>query len=147
MPPTGSHRPGYVHLVADLTLRAHGPASVATAWERYADPALWSTWAPQIQAVDTHMERLTPGGSGAVRAGVTPRPTLGIPFTVLDVDEAARQWSWRARIGPVTLRLEHGVTPHHRGASTWLRVHGPLPVVLGYAPVAWLALCRLVASD
>jgi hypothetical protein len=133
--------------VADLTLRAHGSASADTAWERYADPALWSTWAPQIQAVDTDMARLAPGGSGVVRAGVTSRPTLGIPFTILEVDEEARQWSWRAQIGPVELRLEHGVTPHEGGASTWLRVHGPLPVVLGYAPVAWLALTRLVASD
>ncbi len=132
--------------MADLTLQAHGSASVATAWERYADPALWPTWAPQIQDVETDTERLTPGGSGVVRAGVTPRPTLGIPFTVLAVDEPARQWSWRARVGPATLLLEHGVTPHDGGASTWLRVHGPLPVVLGYAPVAWLALTRLVAS-
>jgi hypothetical protein len=128
-----------------LTLHAHGVASVTLAWERYADPALWSTWAPQIQRVDTTMPRLTAGGTGTVRAGFLPRPTLGVPFEVLAVDEAAREWEWEARIGPVRLRLEHGVTEHLTGSSTWLRVHGPLPVVLGYVPVAKLALDRLVA--
>lgn len=127
-----------------LTLHAHGVASVTLAWERYADPALWSTWAPQIQRVETTMERLHAGATGTVRAGLLERPTLGVPFQVLAVDEDAMEWEWRARIGPVSLRLEHGVTAHLRGSSTWLRVHGPLPVVLAYAPVAKLALNRLV---
>ncbi len=127
-----------------LTLHAHGVADVTLAWERYADPGLWSTWAPQIQRVDTTMERLVAGGTGTVRAGVLSRPTIGVPFEVLAVDETAMEWAWKARIGPLTLRLEHGVTTHPEGSSTWLRVHGPLPVVLGYAPVARLALGRLV---
>ena len=132
--------------MVNLTLSAHGSAPASLAWERYADPALWSTWAPQIQRVETDMDRLRPGGTGEVRAGLLAHPTLGLPFTVLHVDESAREWSWRVRLGPVALHLEHGVTPHLRGASTWLRVHGPLPVVLGYAPVARMALSRLVAA-
>jgi hypothetical protein len=132
--------------MATFTLHAHGVATVTLAWERYADPALWSTWAPQIQGVDTTMPRLTAGGTGTVRAGLLPRPTLGIPFEVLAVDEDAREWAWRARLGPVRLELEHGVTAHLHGSSTWLRVHGPLPVVLAYLPVARLALGRLVAA-
>jgi hypothetical protein len=64
---------------------------------------------------------------------------------VLAVDEAAREWSWEARLGPLRLRLEHGVTAHIDGSATWLRVHGPLPVILVYAPVARIALGRLVA--
>jgi hypothetical protein len=131
--------------MATLTLRAQGVADITLAWERYADPALWSTWAPQIQRVDTSMTRLVRGGTGTVRAGLLPRPTLGVPFEVLEVDETARTWSWRAGIGPVRLRLEHGVTAHLTGSSTWLRVHGPLPVILAYAPLARLALGRLVA--
>jgi hypothetical protein len=127
-----------------LSMHAHGVARVTLAWERYADPLLWSTWAPQIQRVDTSMTRLEAGGTGTVRAGLFSRPTLGIPFEVLAVDEDAMEWEWRARIGPVSLRLEHGVTAHLTGSSTWLQVHGPLPVVLGYAPVARLALNRLV---
>ena len=130
--------------MATLTVRAHGVASVTLAWERYADPALWSTWAPQIQRVDTAMTRLSAGGTGTVRAGFLSRPTLGVPFEVLAVDETAREWEWKARVGPLTLRLEHGVTAHLTGSSTWLRVHGPLPVILGYAPLARLALNRLV---
>ena len=130
--------------MAALTLHARGVAPVTLAWERYADPALWCTWAPRIQRVDTTMERLVAGGVGTVRAGLLPWPTLGVPFTVLAVDEAAMQWSWEARLGPLRLRLEHGVTGHPTGSATWLRVHGPLPVILGYAPVARVALGRLV---
>jgi hypothetical protein len=121
-------------------------ASVTLAWERYADPALWKTWAPQIQGVDTAMQRLEAGGTGTVRAGLLPRPTLGIPFEVLAVDETAMEWEWVASLGPLRLRLEHGVTAHPSGSATWLRVHGPLPVVLAYAPVARLALGRLVSA-
>jgi hypothetical protein len=132
--------------MATLRLQAHGVAPVELAWERYADPELWSTWAPQIQRVDTDLARLTVGGTGTVRAGLLARPTLGIPFRVLAFDEAAREWAWEARLGPLRLRLEHGVTAHLTGSSTWLRVHGPLPVILGYAPVARIALGRLVAA-
>lgn len=132
--------------MASLTLRAHGAAPVTLAWERYADPALWSTWAPQIQRVETTMDRLRAGGTGTVRAGLLPRPTLGVAFRVLSVDESAREWAWQARFGPLRLRLEHGVTAHLTGSSTWLRVHGPLPVILAYALVARMALTRLVAA-
>ncbi len=132
--------------MATLRLQAHGDAPVTLAWERYADPALWSSWAPQIQRVDTALQRLATGGTGTVRAGLLQRPTLGIPFRVLSVDEAAREWAWEARVGLVRLRLEHGVTAHLTGSSTWLRVHGPLPVVLAYGPVARIALGRLVAA-
>lgn len=129
-----------------LTLHAHGVAEVTLAWERYADPALWSTWAPQIQQVETTMVRLAAGGTGTVRAGLLPRPTVGIPFEVLAVDEKAMEWAWRARIGPIGLHLEHGVAAHPSGSATWLRVSGPLPVVLAYAPLARFALGRLVAA-
>ena len=131
--------------MATIRLHAHGGAPVGLAWERYADPALWSTWAPQIQRVETDLHRLAAGGTGTVRAGLLHRPTLWISFRVLEVDEASREWSWEARFGPLRLRLEHGVTEHLTGSSTWLRVHGPLPVILVYAPVARFALGRLVA--
>ena len=132
--------------MATLTLQAHGVAPVTLAWERYADPSLWSTWAPQIQRVDTTMDRLVPGGTGTLYAGPLPWPTVGVTFRVLAVDEAAREWAWQTHLGPVRLRLEHGVTPHLRGSTTWLRLTGVLPVVLGYAPVARLALRQLVAA-
>jgi hypothetical protein len=130
--------------MASLTLQAHGRAPVSLAWERYAAPRLWTTWAPQIQHVETTMERIEAGGTGIVRAGPLRRPTVAVRFTVLHVDETAREWSWRVRVGLLTLRLEHAVTAHLTGSSTGLRIHGPLPVVLGYAPVARIALAGLV---
>lgn len=132
--------------MATLRLQAHGNAPVTLAWERYADPALWSSWAPQIQRVDTDLERLGPGGTGTVRAGLLPRPTIGVPFRVLEVDEQARSWAWEVHLGPLRLHLEHDVTARGDGSATSLRVHGPLPVILAYAPVARVALSRLVAA-
>ncbi len=134
--------------MSDLSLSVSGTAPAALAWERYADPQLWPTWSPQIQRVQTAMPRLTAGGAGTVHAGLFPRPTIGVPFEVLEVDEESMTWTWRVRLGPgglVRLQLAHGVRADGSGSTTWLRVHGPLPVVLGYAPVARLALGRLVA--
>ncbi len=132
--------------MASVTLRARGPADPATAWERYADPALWSSWAPQIQGVTASTERLAAGTTGTVHAGLLARPTLPVAFEVLAVDEARRTWEWRAHVGPISLHLEHGVSPDTVGSATWLRVHGMLPLVLAYAPLARLALSRLVAA-
>ncbi len=128
-----------------LTLQAHGRLDADSAWERYADPELWSTWSPQIQRVERTTPRLSTGMTGTVRAGLLARPTIPVPFTVLDVDEARREWSWEAELGPVTLHLDHGVVARGTGSSTWLRLVGPLPVALPYLPVARLALGRLVA--
>lgn len=132
--------------MTSLTLQVHGDADIDTAWERYADLALWSTWAPQIQRVDADSERLHAGLSGTVRAGLLPRPTLPVRFEVLAVDEARREWTWRAHVGPISMLLDHGVVAEATGSSTWLRVSGPLPVVAPYAPLARIALRRLVAA-
>lgn len=132
--------------MASVTLRTSGAADPATAWERYVDPGLWSSWAPQIQRVIASTERLVAGTTGTVHAGLIPRPTLPVSFEVLAVDESRREWEWRARVGPISLRLEHGVTAEGDGAGTWLRVHGALPLVLTYAPLARIALGRLVAA-
>lgn len=132
--------------MTDLNLRARGAADPATAWERYADPRLWSTWAPQIQRVSTDLVRLRTGGRGTVHAGLLAHPTVPVAFEVLDVDEARRTWAWRARLGPIRLLLEHGVEAEGSGCATWLRVRGPAPVVLAYAPLARIALGRLVRA-
>ena len=81
-----------------------------------------------------------------MHAGLLSRPTVPVSFEVLALDEDRREWSWRAHVGPLSLRLEHGVLARGAGSATWLRVHGPLPVVAAYAPVARLALSRLVAA-
>ena len=128
-----------------VTLRASGPADADLAWGRYDDPALWSTWAPQIQRVDASTARLQTGTTGTVHAGLLPWPTIPVPFEVLDVDRAARRWTWRVTLGPVRMLLEHGVDPEGTGSSTFLHVRGPALVVLPYAPLARMALSRLVA--
>lgn len=122
-------------------LRARGPAGPDEAWERYAELDRWPEWAPQISGVDAPARRLRAGLRGTVRAA----GVIHVHFEVLHVDEAARTWSWRARLGPVTLRLEHGVEPaDDSGARTWLRTTGPALVVLPYAPVALVALHSLL---
>ena len=97
----------------------------------------------EIAGVDAPVRRLTPGLHGTVRGlGGLVR----IPFEVLTVDEAAHSWSWRVAVGPVRLRLEHGVEARdgRAGTRTWLRTHGPAPLVWAYTPLAFVALQALV---
>ncbi len=127
-----------------LSLHAEGPADPEAAWERYADTRLWSTWSPQISRVELEGadDRIAAGRRGRVIAiGGLP-----VPFEVTAVDEDAMTWSWRVRIGPVGVRLDHGVAAHAGGTRTTLDLHGFLPVVASYAPVAQLALRRLVSA-
>ena len=127
-------------LTTTITLRAKGSASIELAWRRFARPSLWSDWSPQIRSVDVDFDLIAPGLHGTVHGPVG----LRVPFVVTAVDEAARTWSWRPRFGPVTLSLGHEVHEEPGGSSTVLRISGPAPIVLGYAPVAQLALNRLV---
>jgi hypothetical protein len=127
--------------VTTLTVHATGPASPAEVWERYAVPARWPGWSPQITGVEVPVDRLATGVSGRVLGPLG----LAVPFTVEDVDEAARQWSWRVAVGPLRVRLLHWVAEGPGGGTTTgLRISGPAPLVLGYAPPALLALARLV---
>ncbi len=130
-------------MIGDVTvnLAASGEADPSEVWERYVRPRRWAQWSPQIRGVDYRGARLRPGTRGRVHglAGV------GLPFEVGEVDAARRHWTMVVPIGPARLRLDHGVLPHGRGTKTWLRITGPLPVVVAYAPAAWWALRRLVA--
>jgi Polyketide cyclase / dehydrase and lipid transport len=127
--------------VTTLTLHATGPEAPAEVWERYAVPARWPEWAPQITGVELPVARLTAGVRGRVRGPL--RVTL--PFVVETVDETARRWSWTVSLGPVRLHLLHWVSEGPDGGSTTgLRVTGPAPLVVGYAPLAHLAIGRLV---
>jgi hypothetical protein len=128
--------------MANVTLTARGAAPAATAWERYAQPALWSQWSPQITGVETDAERIAAGVTGRV---VGPFG-VSVAFRIDDVDESARRWSWTVRPKPLTVRLHHGVRPDGVGSRTWLTIEAPFPVVLAYAPLAQFALRKLVAT-
>ncbi|MCD2193056.1 SRPBCC family protein [Actinomycetospora endophytica] len=123
------------------TVSARGPATADEAWERYADLDRWRGWAPQITAVRAPARRLEPGLRGTVHAVGVVR----VPFEVLAVDEAARTWSWRVRVGPLHLVLHHDVEPDDGGSRTRLVTEGPALVVAPYTPIAFVALHALVA--
>jgi polyketide cyclase/dehydrase/lipid transport protein len=127
--------------VTTLTLHATGPVGPGEVWERYAVPARWPEWAPQITGVEVPVARLAAGVRGRVRAPLG----MALPFVVETVDEAARRWSWTVSVGPVRMHLLHWVTQGPGGGSTTgLRISGPAPLVVGYAPPARLAIGRLV---
>ncbi|MGY1634467.1 SRPBCC family protein [Geodermatophilus sp. SYSU D01186] len=124
-----------------MTLHATGPGAPADVWERYAVPARWPEWAPQITGVEVPVARLATGARGRVRGPLG----LALPFVVDSVDEVTRRWSWTVSVGPARLRLLHWVAEGPDGGSTTgLRIDGPAPLVLGYAPLARLAIGRLV---
>ncbi len=122
------------------SIRVAGPASRDQVWARYAVPQRWPGWAPQISRVQASAPRIAPGVTGRVWAPLG----LRVDFVVTEVDERLRTWAWSFRLGPLRLRLQHGVQADPAGSATWLRVHGPAPVVAAYLPVARLALHRLV---
>jgi hypothetical protein len=124
-----------------IALRADGPVAADAVWQRYLVPACWSTWAPHITGVDCTDQVITATTTGRVRTLFG----LSLPFDVLDLDHAARSWRWSVH-GPYGMRmtLRHTVTATAEGSATDLAVYGPPVLVLGYAPVAQLALHRLV---
>jgi hypothetical protein len=85
-----------------------------------------------------------------IRAGSTGtvHAILGVDvqFVVTAFDDLRRTWAWDALLPlGIRLHLEHTVTDLGAGVtSTGLQVRGPLPVVLGYLPVARVALGRLL---
>jgi hypothetical protein len=128
--------------MATITLRARGTAPADVAWERYAQPALWKTWSPQITGVEVPVDRIAAGVIGDVIGPLGVR----LPFVIDEVDEGRQRWTWHVPLGPLTVRLVHWVSAARGGSSTGLQMHGPLPLLVGYAPLARLALGRLVRA-
>jgi len=123
-------------------VEVNGPAPVALAWERYADPALWSTWAPQIRRVSWEGgERLAPGLRGVVHAIAG----VAVPFEVTAVHASAHDWTWTVRGLGATLHMRHTLEETAGGTRAGLVIEGPPLVAIGYAPVARFALRRLLA--
>lgn len=131
-------------LTTTITVGASGPATPEHVWQRYATPARWHEWSPQIAGVECHDpdDLVVAGLVGAVNGplGVTVR------FRVTEVNAAARRWTWHVRVGIVDLAMAHGVDPLLATARAWVAITGPLPLVAAYAPAARLALGRLVAG-
>jgi hypothetical protein len=121
-------------------ITATGALHPHATWERYAVPSEWSSWSPQIRYVECAQDRLATGLTGRVHGWFGVRAD----FEVLSVDELRRTWSWRARSGPVTLTLHHAVLPVAEGSETNLEIECPALAVLLYAPLARVALRRLV---
>jgi hypothetical protein len=130
-----------------MHLAVGGPIDPALAWERYARPERWTSWGAHLDRVDVD------GDETRIRPGLTGRVTSGplvARFHVDDVDEASRSWSWTVRVGALRLRLRHEVVAATQigtlqpGTLTRLVIAGPLPVTMAYAPIAAIALQRLV---
>ncbi|WP_435188681.1 SRPBCC family protein [Streptomyces sp. bgisy126] len=126
--------------MAAVTLRAAGPAPVEDVWTRYAVPALWPTWSPQIRTVRADGARIAPGMHGEVVSFLG----VSVGFVVESVDEERRRWTWRVALGPVRLRLHHAVLARPAGSATTLRIEGPAVALAAYAGPARWALGRLV---
>ncbi|WP_375482951.1 SRPBCC family protein [uncultured Jatrophihabitans sp.] len=123
-----------------ITVHASGRARAETAWARYLEPQRWPDWSPQITRVESSARTIAPGVTGRVHGPLW----VSVDFVVETVDASAMTWAWRVHRGPVTLRLHHAVTATERGSRTSVGVTGPLPLILGYAPLARFALSRLV---
>jgi Polyketide cyclase / dehydrase and lipid transport len=123
-----------------LTLAASGDQSVAVVWERYEELDLWPTWSPYLRRAEPVGVRLRAGLTGRVFGPLGVRAH----FTVRSVEPALRRWAWTVCVGPVAVRLRHGVDEAGFGSRAWLVLDGPSLVVLGYAPLARWALHRLV---
>jgi hypothetical protein len=125
------------------TLTVTGSADPALVWRRYESFSLWSTWSPQISEVITPTPRIAAGVNGLVVGPLGVR----VPFQVTSVDSEAMVWAWHVRFGPVHATLEHAVRAVPGGTATDLVIDGPAPVVLGYRPLAGIALGRLVSPQ
>ena len=107
-------------------------------WAAYADTSRWATWAPQIHRVDPNGP-LEEGMSGVVEGPIGARARFEVTF----VDEAARRWTWKVWIGPAQLTIDHEVDD----GLTAVEIAGPAPLVIAYAPLARMALTRLVSHS
>lgn len=122
-----------------LTVHAHGDAPPDVVWERYADLERWHQWSPQVSRVEASASRLVAGLTGTVIGPLG----VQVPFVVVEV--GIRSWSWEVRPLGMRLLLDHRVLPRLDGSATELRMRGPAPALLAYAPLAKLALRKLVA--
>jgi hypothetical protein len=133
-------------LSGSLRQSATGPVDPDEVWARFTQPARWPGWSPHVREVDYPDAVVQPGTTGRV-TGVGGVVAV---FRIDAVDHEARTWSWSVRSGPMRLSFDHGVdeapvSDHAGGSTAWLVTHALWAVAVGYAPVARLALGRLVS--
>lgn len=116
-------------------IEERGSASADAMWAAYADTSRWAMWAPQIRRVEPQGP-LEEGMRGVVEGPFWARAR----FEVTTIDEAARRWTWRVQVGPAHMTIDHEVAD----GVTAVVIEGAAPLVLAYAPIARLALVRLV---
>jgi hypothetical protein len=131
-------------LTTTITVAASGSAPRHEVWSRYTTPARWHEWSPQISRVDVEEpdSPVVPGRTGTVHGPLG----VGVAFRIIDVDTAAGRWTWAVSVGLIRLHLQHGVDAERGRSRAWVAITGALPIVLGYAPAARVALGRLVAD-
>jgi hypothetical protein len=126
-----------------MLVSAEGAAPAERVWERYTSPALWPGWAPQISRVDADDDPIVGGTRGTVHG---PLFTFA-PFRIRYVDDRARTWSWWVGFGPAGVGMDHGVDETDAGSRAWVRIHAHRWLAAPYAPIARLALRRLVKPE
>ena len=125
-----------------MRIEAVGPRPTEEVWQRYVTPSQWPGWARKFRDVRGVGDPLEPGARGVVRGPLL----VHLPFRIVSVDAAARRWTWRVGLGPVAVVLDHGVDDQGDDTCAWADVHAPSALVLPYAPLARLALRRLVGA-
>lgn len=121
-------------------LSVRGPRAAHEVWADYARPSRWSSWSPQVLAVDAPADALSPGLRGVVHGPLGVR----VAFVVTAVDPASRTWRWVVTVAGVRVGMEHAVVSVPGGSVTTLLIEGPAPVRIAYPLAARVALRRLV---
>ncbi|WP_231295160.1 SRPBCC family protein [Corynebacterium efficiens] len=125
-----------------MTVTATGAATPELAWRRSYYLQRWTAWAPHLTGVDADTPTLAAGTRGRVEILriATAR------FRILRVNPQARTWTWRVRVGPLNLLLDHGLDELPTGTRAWVRIRGPWLILALYRPLMWWALRRLVSA-
>ena len=126
------------------TITASGGADPAVAWARYEnlEPLV------DVVAADPGGHRRdAPHSRPASTAWSSGRSGCGCRSRCWPSTPEAMEWSWHVRLGPVHARLDHVVRHAPGGCTTEVVIDAPAFAVVGYRPLAALALRRLVRRD
>ncbi|HEY8338375.1 MAG TPA: hypothetical protein VIK95_00820 [Egibacteraceae bacterium] len=137
--------------IAEVVVRATGPAAAPVVWRALVTPARWPEWAPVRRAV-------VPGRQADAELAEGDEVTfylltsIGVRATVALLEPGERCDLLASPPGPWTIALAAGVQPRDGGSAVALRLraHGPGAALLGRAvllsavPLLRRCLVRLV---